>query len=109
MMRAFDAGFRIQKFFPAEALGGTNFLKSVSAPLPQLQFCATGGIHEGNLADYLALPSVLAIGGSWMVPAGLIRTGDWDEITRLARRACSLAQVDLGSPVDGPVQATGSR
>jgi 2-dehydro-3-deoxyphosphogluconate aldolase/(4S)-4-hydroxy-2-oxoglutarate aldolase len=109
MMRAFDAGFRIQKFFPAEALGGTNFLKSVSAPLPQLQFCATGGIHEGNLADYLALPSVLAIGGSWMVPAGLIRTGDWDEITRLARRACSLAQVDVGSPVDGPVQATGSR
>ena len=109
MMRALDAGFLIQKFFPAEALGGTNFLKSVSAPLPQLQFCATGGIHEGNLADYLALPSVLAIGGSWMVPADLIRLGGWDEITRLARRACSLAQVDSASQVDGRVQATGSR
>lgn len=108
MMRAFDAGFRIQKFFPAEALGGTRFLKSVSAPLPQLQFCATGGIHEGNLADYLALPSVLAIGGSWMVPAGLIRAGDWNEITRLARRACHLAQIEPGSDADGALQALGA-
>ncbi|MDC0464258.1 bifunctional 4-hydroxy-2-oxoglutarate aldolase/2-dehydro-3-deoxy-phosphogluconate aldolase [Pseudomonadales bacterium] len=108
MMRAFDAGFQIQKFFPAEALGGTNFLRSVSAPLPQLQFCATGGIHAGNLADYLALPSVLAIGGSWMVPAGLIRAGDWDEITRLAQSACSLAAGAPSSELDKAVQSKGS-
>ena len=108
MMRAFDSGFRIQKFFPAEALGGTRFLKSVSAPLPQLQFCATGGIHAGNLTEYLALPSVLAIGGSWMVPAGLIRAGNWDEITRLAKTACRLAAGAIGSGPDKTAQSNGS-
>ena len=108
MMRAFDAGFRVQKFFPAEALGGTRFLNSVSAPLPQLQFCATGGIHAGNLAAYLALPSVLAIGGSWMVPAGYIRAGKWDDITRLAKTACSLAVSAIGPGLDKTVQSKGS-
>ena len=61
-------GFKVLKFFPAEASGGVAWLKSVAAPLPDLKFCPTGGIDAKNIAAYLACPNVLAVGGSWVAP-----------------------------------------
>ena len=80
-------GFKVLKFFPAEASGGVAWLKSVAAPLPDLKFCPTGGIDSTNLAAYLGCPNVLAIGGSWVAPKDAIASGDFDGITRLAREA----------------------
>ena len=85
-----EAGFTAQKFFPAEAAGGARFLKSIAAPIPHIQFMPTGGISPDNAADYLALPNVLAVGGSWMVPQKLIDERDWKGITELARTARAL-------------------
>ncbi len=85
-----DLGFTCLKFFPAEASGGVSWLKSVAAPLPQLRFCPTGGIDMRNVRDYLALPNVLAVGGSWVVPQDAIASGDFDRITALARQASGL-------------------
>ena len=82
---ALEHGVETVKFFPAETLGGVNTLKAFSGPYGQIRFMPTGGIHAGNLADYLALPSVLACGGSWMVKAG-----DWSETTRLTTEAVEL-------------------
>ena len=82
---ALEHGVETVKFFPAETLGGVNTLKAFSGPYGQMRFIPTGGIHAGNLADYLALPSVLACGGSWMVKAG-----DWSETTRLTTEAMKL-------------------
>src|SRR5437588_7484692 len=78
-------GFKVLKFFPAEASGGVAWLKSVAAPLPDLRFCPTGGIDSKNIAAYLACPNVLAIGGSWVAPKDAIASGDFARITRLAR------------------------
>src|SRR5947199_5772091 len=83
-------GFKVLKFFPAEASGGVAWLKSVAAPLPELKFCPTGGIDSKNIANYLACPNVLAIGGSWVAPKDAIATGDFAHITQLARDACAL-------------------
>ena len=82
---ALEHGVETVKFFPAETLGGVNTLKAFSGPYGQMRFIPTGGIHAGNLADYLALPSVLACGGSWMV-----KVGDWSETTRLTTVAMKL-------------------
>src|SRR4029077_17998492 len=83
-------GFKVLKFFPAEASGGTGWLKSVAAPLPELKFCPTGGIDGKNIAAYLACPNVLAVGGSWVAPKDAIASGDWARITQLARQAAAL-------------------
>ncbi|HQS11029.1 MAG TPA: bifunctional 4-hydroxy-2-oxoglutarate aldolase/2-dehydro-3-deoxy-phosphogluconate aldolase [Xanthobacteraceae bacterium] len=83
-------GFEVLKFFPAEASGGVGFLKSIAGPLPHLRFCPTGGIGPGNVANYLALPNVVAVGGSWVVPADLIRAGDFTAIRDLASVAAAL-------------------
>lgn len=88
---AVAAGVEVLKFFPAEPLGGVGMLKALAAPFPGVRFVPTGGIRAAQLADYLALPSVLAVGGSWMVAARLIEAGDWDEITRLTAEAVRLA------------------
>jgi len=80
-------GFRVLKFFPAEASGGTAWLKSVAAPLPDAKFCPTGGIDARNLAAYLGCPNVLAVGGSWVAPKDAIASGDWARVTRLASEA----------------------
>jgi 2-dehydro-3-deoxyphosphogluconate aldolase/(4S)-4-hydroxy-2-oxoglutarate aldolase len=80
-------GFRVLKFFPAEASGGTAWLKSVAAPLPDAKFCPTGGIDARNLAAYLGCPNVLAVGGSWVAPKAAIASGDWARVTRLAAEA----------------------
>ena len=82
---ALEHGLEIVKFFPAETLGGVPTLKAFSGPYGDVQFIPTGGINAGNLADYLALPSVLACGGSWMVKAG-----DWEETTRLTTKALKI-------------------
>ena len=83
-------GFKVLKFFPAEASGGVAWLKSVAAPLPDLKFCPTGGIDAKNIAAYLACPNVLAVGGSWVAPKDAIASGDFTRITRLAREASAL-------------------
>jgi 2-dehydro-3-deoxyphosphogluconate aldolase / (4S)-4-hydroxy-2-oxoglutarate aldolase len=83
-------GFKVLKFFPAEASGGVAWLKSIAAPLPELKFCPTGGIDSNNIATYLACPNVLAVGGSWVAPKDAIASGDFARITQLARAASAL-------------------
>jgi 2-dehydro-3-deoxyphosphogluconate aldolase/(4S)-4-hydroxy-2-oxoglutarate aldolase len=79
-------GFRALKLFPAEAVGGARLLASIFAPLPDLVFCPTGGIDAAKAPAYLALPNVLCVGGSWMLP----KTGDYGKIEELARAAAAL-------------------
>jgi 2-dehydro-3-deoxyphosphogluconate aldolase/(4S)-4-hydroxy-2-oxoglutarate aldolase len=83
-------GFRVLKFFPAEASGGVAWLKAVAAPLPDAKFCPTGGIDGKNVAAYLACPNVLAVGGSWVAPKDAVASGDFARITELARAAAAL-------------------
>jgi len=83
-------GFPVLKFFPAEAAGGIGFLKAVAAPLPSVKFCPTGGIDQRNAQDYLALPNVVAVGGSWTAAKDAVATGDFARITQLAQEAAAL-------------------
>jgi 2-dehydro-3-deoxyphosphogluconate aldolase / (4S)-4-hydroxy-2-oxoglutarate aldolase len=85
--RARCLGAEIMKVFPAGPVGGPAFLKAVAAVYPDVRFIPTGGVDARTVADYLAVPSVLAVGGSWIAPANLIREGRYDEIERLARGA----------------------
>ncbi|CND70617.1 2-dehydro-3-deoxyphosphogluconate aldolase [Mycobacterium tuberculosis] len=85
-----EDGITAMKFFPAEAAGGTAYLKSLGGPLPQVRFCPTGGVGRRNAADYLALPNVGCVGGSWLTPADAVRDGDWARIRKLAAEAASL-------------------
>ncbi|MFI7286524.1 bifunctional 4-hydroxy-2-oxoglutarate aldolase/2-dehydro-3-deoxy-phosphogluconate aldolase [Streptomyces anulatus] len=86
-----ERGVREMKFFPAEAAGGTAYLKALSAPLPQARFCPTGGISLASAPSYLALPNVGCVGGSWMVPGDAVAAKDWDRVARLAAEAAALA------------------
>ena len=90
LMMALARGFDTVKFFPAVPAGGTAALKALAGPFPQARFCPTGGVSEENAADWLALPNVVVVGGSWLTPAGEIRAGAWDRITERARRATAL-------------------
>ncbi len=92
-MRLLERGFAVQKFFPAEPAGGAAYLSSIASPLPQVQFCPTGGITPEKAAQYLALKNVLAVGGSWMVPQKLIAANDWAGIEALARAAYAIKPV----------------
>ncbi|MFI6032866.1 bifunctional 4-hydroxy-2-oxoglutarate aldolase/2-dehydro-3-deoxy-phosphogluconate aldolase [Streptomyces sp. NPDC051315] len=85
-----ELGVREMKFFPAQAAGGTAYLRSLSGPLPQARFCPTGGVGPDNAAEYLALPNVGCVGGSWMVPGDAVAAGDWQRVERLARAAANL-------------------
>ncbi|MFD4176577.1 MULTISPECIES: bifunctional 4-hydroxy-2-oxoglutarate aldolase/2-dehydro-3-deoxy-phosphogluconate aldolase [Streptomyces] len=85
-----ERGVREMKFFPAEAAGGTAYLKALSAPLPQARFCPTGGISLASAPSYLALPNVGCVGGSWMVPGDAVAAKDWDRVARLAAEAAAL-------------------
>ncbi|MBR9912249.1 MAG: bifunctional 4-hydroxy-2-oxoglutarate aldolase/2-dehydro-3-deoxy-phosphogluconate aldolase [Gammaproteobacteria bacterium] len=87
LMRCMEHGLDTLKFFPAEAAGGAKTLKAFSGPFPDIRFCPTGGIGLNNIADYLAVSSVLSVGGSWLTPDNLINAGDWAGITRLAKEA----------------------
>lgn len=86
-----DKGYRTLKFFPAEQAGGAAYLKSLSSPLAGMQFCPTGGISMKNAKDYLTLPNVVCIGGSWVAPVDMVASGDWAGITALAAEAAGLA------------------
>ncbi|MGV4987038.1 bifunctional 4-hydroxy-2-oxoglutarate aldolase/2-dehydro-3-deoxy-phosphogluconate aldolase [Streptomyces sp. NRAIS4] len=88
-----ERGVREMKFFPAQAAGGTAYLRSLAGPLPQARFCPTGGIGPKTAPEYLALPNVGCVGGSWMVPADAVAAGDWARIEELARGAARLAGV----------------
>ncbi|MCX7299245.1 MAG: bifunctional 4-hydroxy-2-oxoglutarate aldolase/2-dehydro-3-deoxy-phosphogluconate aldolase [Rhodobacterales bacterium] len=90
VMRLLSRGYTVAKFFPAEANGGVPMLKAWGAPLPQMRFCPTGGVSLKNASDYLALPNVLCVGGSWVAPAHLVKAQDWSAITTLAAEAAAL-------------------
>ncbi|WP_405993675.1 bifunctional 4-hydroxy-2-oxoglutarate aldolase/2-dehydro-3-deoxy-phosphogluconate aldolase [Streptomyces sp. NBC_00986] len=85
-----ERGVREMKFFPAQASGGTAYLKALAGPLPQARFCPTGGIGVDSAPDYLALPNVGCVGGSWMIPADAVAARDWGRIEVLAREAAGL-------------------
>lgn len=87
LMKGKDAGYHYMKFFPAEASGGVKAIKSISGPFPDVKFCPTGGIGPDNYLDYLALPNVMCVGGSWLAPDDAIENGEWDRITQLAKQA----------------------
>lgn len=87
LMTGLDAGYDTFKFFPAEASGGVKALKSIVGPFPHVTFCPTGGITPAIYNDYLAIPNVRCVGGSWMVPSDAIASGDWEKITELATLA----------------------
>ncbi|MFI2568665.1 bifunctional 4-hydroxy-2-oxoglutarate aldolase/2-dehydro-3-deoxy-phosphogluconate aldolase [Cellulosimicrobium funkei] len=91
VIAALDLGLDVVKLFPANVVGGPAAVKAFSAPFPGLRFVPTGGVSAANLLDYLALPAVLAAGGSWMVDAALVRAGDTAEISRRTREAVALA------------------
>jgi 2-dehydro-3-deoxyphosphogluconate aldolase/(4S)-4-hydroxy-2-oxoglutarate aldolase len=84
-MAARDAGFDCLKLFPAQQAGGLGMLKALASPFPELKFCPTGGIGADSFRDYLELPNVACVGGSWLAPADRVRERDWDGITRLAK------------------------
>jgi len=90
MMALGERGYTHLKFFPAEAAGGANYLKSIGSPLPQFKICPTGGVSLANASAYLALSNVLCVGGSWVAPTNLIERENWDAITKLAREASQL-------------------
>ena len=89
-MKLLDRGYEYLKLFPAEAVGGRDLLKSIGGPLPELKFCPTGGIKESTAPDYLALKNVVCVGGTWMLPTGLIKAKDWSTIQSLATKAAAL-------------------
>ncbi|GAA4936315.1 bifunctional 4-hydroxy-2-oxoglutarate aldolase/2-dehydro-3-deoxy-phosphogluconate aldolase [Streptomonospora halophila] len=85
-----ERGAAAMKFFPAEAAGGRPYLKSLSGPLPQVRFCPTGGITAASAPDYLALPNVGCVGGTWLTPEHAVAAGDWEHVQALARAAADL-------------------
>ena len=90
VMRAMEAGLDALKLFPAEQAGGIGMLKALGGPLPEMKFCPTGGVTVTTAPAYLALPNVGCVGGSWIAPADLVRSGNWAAITELARAASAL-------------------
>ncbi len=91
IQHAYNLGLDVVKFFPASIAGGVKALKAVSGVFRTLRFMPTGGVSAANLADFLALPSVLACGGSWLTPAKAIEAGDFETITQLAREAIEIS------------------
>jgi 2-dehydro-3-deoxyphosphogluconate aldolase/(4S)-4-hydroxy-2-oxoglutarate aldolase len=94
IMQALDLGLDTVKFFPAEANGGLPTIKALAAAFPQLSFVPTGGITAETAPDYLAHPSVAAIGGSWMVAPDLLAAGRWDEVAARCAAATSISSPD---------------
>jgi 2-dehydro-3-deoxyphosphogluconate aldolase / (4S)-4-hydroxy-2-oxoglutarate aldolase len=86
-------GFELVKFFPAVPAGGLAALKALSGPFPTVRYCPTGGINETNVVEWLALPQVIAVGGSWIAPAADIRAGAWSVIEARARTAAALRRM----------------
>ncbi|GLQ90714.1 ketohydroxyglutarate aldolase [Dyella flagellata] len=89
-MALLERGYRHLKFFPAVPAGGAKLLGAWASPLPQIRFCPTGGISLTTAKDFLSLPNVLCVGGSWLTPADKLKAGDWAGIEQLAREAAAL-------------------
>ncbi len=89
-MRLLERGYRVQKFFPAEASGGVPTLKAIGAPVPQVRFCPTGGVSLANAPAYLGLSNTICVGGSWVAPKDAVQSGDWARIKALAAEAAAL-------------------
>lgn len=92
MIRAINMGLSILKFFPAEAVGGLAAIKAMSDPFPQLSFIPTGGIRLENLAEYLQMKKIHAVGGSWMAKRGMIADGKFDDIRRMTKEASDIVK-----------------
>lgn len=90
LMSAMDAGLNRFKFFPAQQAGGVGMLKAFHGPFADAVFCPTGGITFDTASNFLALPNVACVGGSWLAPTSAVRAGDWGRITELARDTLSL-------------------
>jgi 2-dehydro-3-deoxyphosphogluconate aldolase/(4S)-4-hydroxy-2-oxoglutarate aldolase len=90
VLRLLELGYTEQKLFPAEAVGGTAFLKSIASPVPQARFCPTGGITSASASSYLALPNVGCVGGSWITPADAVLDHNWERVVALAAEATYL-------------------
>lgn len=90
-MALLERGYRHLKFFPAVPAGGHRLLGAWASPLPQIRFCPTGGISLASAPEFLALPNVLCVGGSWLTPADRLKAGDWSGIEQLAREAAALS------------------
>jgi 2-dehydro-3-deoxyphosphogluconate aldolase / (4S)-4-hydroxy-2-oxoglutarate aldolase len=84
------AGFFQLKLFPAQQAGGIGMLKALYGPFPDVLFCPTGGVTPDTAPEFLALPNVACVGGSWLTPAAAVAAGDWSTITQLARQASTL-------------------
>lgn len=95
-MRAGNLGLDVVKFFPASIAGGVPALKALGSVFGGLKFMPTGGVSAANLHEFLALPSVLACGGSWLTPASAVADGNFEEVTRLAREALEIASKQRG-------------
>lgn len=92
VQRAYAIGLRTVKFFPASLAGGVPMLKAFSAVFREMRFMPTGGVSPGNLAEFLAVPSVIACGGSWLTPGDAIASGDYGKVTALAAEALTIAK-----------------
>lgn len=90
VIAARTAGFRQLKLFPAQQAGGLGMLRALHGPFPEIVFCPTGGVTEETAPEFLSLPNVACVGGSWLTPKSAVDAGDWAEITRLAARAAAL-------------------
>lgn len=90
LMAMIEEGYEILKFFPAEQLGGIPYLKALAPVFQSIRFCPTGGVSPGNVREYLSLPNVVCVGGSWVAPKDLVASGDFAGITRLAQEAAAL-------------------
>ena len=90
VMTLLERGYRHVKFFPAVPAGGAKLVGAWASPLPQMKFCPTGGISLASAPDFLSLPNVICVGGSWLTPADKLRNGDWAGIEQLAREAAAL-------------------
>lgn len=90
--QALELGVNVVKFFPAEASGGVNMVKALVGPYSQIKLMPTGGIKPSNVMDYLAVPQVIACGGSWIATTSAIEANDWDSIAKNVRDTCQLVQ-----------------
>ncbi|MBO6551928.1 MAG: 2-dehydro-3-deoxy-phosphogluconate aldolase [Roseitalea sp.] len=90
IMAALEEGYTHLKFFPAGQAGGVAYLKALASPFSAVRFCPTGGVSPDNAGDYLDLPNVVCVGGSWVAPKEAVASGDWDRITALAKEAAGL-------------------
>jgi 2-dehydro-3-deoxyphosphogluconate aldolase / (4S)-4-hydroxy-2-oxoglutarate aldolase len=90
VIRVLERGITEAKLFPASVVGGVGLLRALAGPFPQMRFCPTGGISATTAVEYLSLPTVGCVGGTWLTPKSLVENGDWDAISRLAGQAASL-------------------